>query len=140
MSIEKPCFYHPDKTAFVICDKCSRNICVNDQRIYKKRMYGLYSTQRVIFNFCVICNANQFKTDAKSSLISYIIISILLIMIFLTTEYSNSDQLLILVASLVILLVLLFIPYYLIRIRSKKAEKEKREFIKELDYEIKLEI
>ncbi len=71
-----PCFYHPNKAAITVCERCRRPICIEDKRIFKEEesrssyyFSGILRTKTTIktFDFCILCNASMLKLKANSS-------------------------------------------------------------------------
>ena len=133
-----PCFYHPEKAAITVCERCRRPICLADKRIFKEEenkhsyfyfYYGLFNSRTIVkrFDLCVLCNGTMLKLKANSSKDSLKFLPFIgllfLIAIFSLIEYSNNLIWVVLTVILCIIVCLGIIAPVIINLASERDAK-----------------
>ena len=83
------CYYHPEKTAVTVCERCHRPICLEDKRVYRKTHYSntgfnndnYYGSNTYVttHDYCPLCYASQKQTNVYTSIIGGIIFVVFII-------------------------------------------------------------
>lgn len=133
-----PCFYHPEKAAITVCERCRRPICLEDKRIFKDEetkhsyfyfYYGLFNSKTIVkrFDLCVLCNGTMLKLKANSSKDSLKFLPFIgllfLIAIFALTRSTNNLIWVVLTVILLIIVSLGIIAPVIINLASERDAK-----------------
>ena len=95
------CYYHPEKVADTVCDRCRRPICLDDRRIFAEdKSLNLFGYKRLNrskssskkFHLCILCNGTMLRLKSKSSHDSLIFLPIIGIFFFLTGIYLSGSS------------------------------------------------
>ncbi len=73
VSLAQKCYYHPDISAFTICNRCKRPICEPDTVV---------SVNDLVL--CPMCNSSQIKvSDSKALVVTFLIFAIPISILYL---------------------------------------------------------
>jgi len=102
---ETTCYYHSDRIAVTVCERCKRPICQEDKRIYSESHYALNkvkskngrtldfqgSTYDETHEYCPLCYGTHKKTTVIGALIGGGILIIIILLIFGIALYDEQS-------------------------------------------------